>query len=138
MTLGGRPLSGAKVLFKPMGLLGDVVPAAEGVTNELGVVRPSLGEAELPENLQGHSLIRPGLYLVGSLIRNTIFRRATNLRRNLASWSARRLGLGWRRASISRRSDANADLRSAARARSDKRGVCFLRYSAPAPPGVAC
>jgi len=64
VTLGGKPLAGARVRFVPLSILGDGVPAAEGVTNETGEVRPALGDADLPKNLQGQPLIRPGLYLV--------------------------------------------------------------------------
>lgn len=64
VTLGGRPLLGAQVRFVPVAFLGEGVPAAQGVTDESGAVRPAVGDADLPENLKGQSLIRPGLYLV--------------------------------------------------------------------------
>jgi hypothetical protein len=64
VALGGRPLAGAQVRFVPVGFLGEGVPAAEGVTDESGAVRPALGDADLPENLKGQPLIRPGMYLV--------------------------------------------------------------------------
>jgi hypothetical protein len=64
VALGGRPLAGAQVRFVPLSFLGEGVPAAQGVTDESGEVRPALGDADLPENLKGQPLIRPGLYLV--------------------------------------------------------------------------
>ncbi len=64
VALGGRPLAGAQVRFVPLGFLGEGVPAAQGVTDESGEVRPALGDADLPDNLKGQPLIRPGLYLV--------------------------------------------------------------------------
>lgn len=64
VTLSGRPLSGARVRFVPASFLGEGLTAAEGVTDESGAFRPALADAELPKNLQGQPLIRPGLYLV--------------------------------------------------------------------------
>lgn len=61
---GGRPLSGAQVRFRPVALLGDGVQSAVGETDEEGAVRPTIEAAELPENLQGQSFLRPGLYHV--------------------------------------------------------------------------
>lgn len=64
VALGGRPLAGAQVRFVPAGFLGEGVPAAQGVTDESGAVRPALADADLPDNLKGQPLIRPGMYLV--------------------------------------------------------------------------
>ncbi|RIK82271.1 MAG: hypothetical protein DCC67_07375 [Planctomycetota bacterium] len=64
ITQAGRPLSGAKVVFRPPAMLGDSVKTAEGTTDELGMAAPSLPEADLPERLKGAPLMYPGLYLV--------------------------------------------------------------------------
>lgn len=63
VALGGRPLA-VQVRFVPAGFLGEGVPAAQGVTDESGAVRPALADADLPDNLKGQPLIRPGMYLV--------------------------------------------------------------------------
>lgn len=64
VLLNGRPLSGAEVRFRPIALLGDGVQTAQGTTDDSGVVRPAISDANLPENLRGQSFIRPGFYHV--------------------------------------------------------------------------
>lgn len=64
VTFAGRPLEGAKVVFRPAAMLGDAVKPAEGVTDELGVASPTLASAELPDNLKNAPLMYPGLYHV--------------------------------------------------------------------------
>ena len=40
VTLNGRPLAGAKVRLRPIEMLGDTLPSAEGVTDQQGSARP--------------------------------------------------------------------------------------------------
>jgi hypothetical protein len=64
VTQAGRPLSGARVLMRPVAMLADAIKPAEGTTDEFGVAMPAISDANLPNNLKGTSLMYPGLYHV--------------------------------------------------------------------------
>ncbi|NLE37232.1 MAG: hypothetical protein GX621_04330, partial [Pirellulaceae bacterium] len=57
VTVGGRPLAGATVVFEPERFLGANVKSATGTTNEHGMAPMSAEGAEYPG-------VAPGLYLV--------------------------------------------------------------------------
>jgi len=59
VTRGGRPLVGATVKFVPEKFLGEVIQAAEGVTDENGAAIVSV-----PNEGTGTSGVAPGLYSV--------------------------------------------------------------------------
>ena len=63
VTLNGRPLTGATVRLRPIEMLGDTLPSAEGITDQQGSVRPSI-DAVLPEDFRETSLVYTGLYRV--------------------------------------------------------------------------
>lgn len=64
VLLSDRPLPGAQVRFRPIAFLEGAVQSAEGKTDEAGAVRPTISDANLPENLRGQPFIHPGLYHV--------------------------------------------------------------------------
>jgi hypothetical protein len=64
VLLDHQPLVGALVKLRPAAMYGDIIPPAEGTTDELGTARPSIGDAHLPEKLKGAALLYPGLYAV--------------------------------------------------------------------------
>ena len=64
VTLRGRPLAGANVRLRPIEMMEDTLPAAEGVTNERGTVRPIIDSELIPEEFRQKPLMYPGLYRV--------------------------------------------------------------------------
>ncbi|HBO45747.1 MAG TPA: hypothetical protein DD670_17845 [Planctomycetaceae bacterium] len=57
VTIGGRPLAGATVVFEPEAFLGPNIKQATGTTNEQGVALMRIEGADSPG-------VAPGLYLV--------------------------------------------------------------------------
>jgi hypothetical protein len=64
VTVQGRPLAGAKVRFRPIEMLGDTLPQAEGVTDKRGIAHPTIGAELLPDEFRERALLFPGLYHV--------------------------------------------------------------------------
>ena len=65
VVLGGRPLVGAAVHFEPEDFLAEVIPAADGVTDENGYAEMSTSNEDLPAGApQSGGLLRPGMYRV--------------------------------------------------------------------------
>ncbi len=64
VTLDGKPLSGATVKLLPPDIFDGSLLPAEGVTDEQGIARPSIGADNLPEKLKTAALVYPGLYTV--------------------------------------------------------------------------
>jgi hypothetical protein len=64
VTFNGRPLAGATVRLRPIKMLGDALPPAEGVTDRRGSVRPTINADLLPEDFKQRPLLYPGLYHV--------------------------------------------------------------------------
>ena len=64
VTLNGQPLVGAKVRLRPIEMLGDALPSAEGMTDELGIARPTISAELLPDDFRQTPLMYPGLYRV--------------------------------------------------------------------------
>jgi hypothetical protein len=62
--LAGQPLAGATVKLVPPDILEGSLAPAEGVADDQGVARPSIGDENLPEKLKGAPLVYPGLYAV--------------------------------------------------------------------------
>ena len=63
-TLNGHPLSGATVRLRPVDFLANVIPPAEGETDDAGVARPTIGDERLPDDFRGLPLVHHGLYYV--------------------------------------------------------------------------
>jgi hypothetical protein len=64
VTRHGRPLVGAKVRLRPLEMLGDALPPAEGVTDESGTVQPGVNAELVPTEFKNKPLMYPGLYRV--------------------------------------------------------------------------
>jgi hypothetical protein len=64
VTLNGRPFAGATVRLRPIEMLGDALPPAQGVTDSQGSARPSIDDALLPEPFRERPLVYAGLYRV--------------------------------------------------------------------------
>ena len=65
VTLGGRPLEGATVQLVPEEFLAEVIPPAEGVTNERGRAEMAMAAEDVPAGVvNAAGLLRPGLYRV--------------------------------------------------------------------------
>ncbi len=64
VILAGRPLGGATLKLTPVEWLADSLVPAEGVTDDQGIVRPTIGDEHLPDKLKGAPLVHPGLYRV--------------------------------------------------------------------------
>jgi hypothetical protein len=64
VTLNGRPLAGATVRLRPIEMLGDSLPSAEGVTDQRGRVRPTIDAELIPEEFRERPLVYSGLYRV--------------------------------------------------------------------------
>ena len=65
VTLNGKPLQGAKVLFIPEGFLGEnTTLPAEGVTDGSGMTDMSVPVEELPEELKRYRKLHAGVYRV--------------------------------------------------------------------------
>jgi hypothetical protein len=63
VTLDGKPLAGAQVVFEPEAFLGDEIKSAVGQTNQFGDVAPSVAPEDRPQpNLPGG--VNFGLYKV--------------------------------------------------------------------------
>ncbi len=60
----GRPLVGATLRLSPVEMLGESLPAAEGVTNESGTAHPTVGAELIPTEFKDKPLMYPGLYSV--------------------------------------------------------------------------
>lgn len=64
VLISGQPLSGAQVRFRPIALLENDLQAAQGITDDAGLIRPAIDDVDLPDNLQGQAFIHPGFYHV--------------------------------------------------------------------------
>ncbi len=65
VTLGGRPLEGATVQLVPEEFLAEVIPPAEGVTNERGLAELEMAPEDVPAGVvSSGGLLRPGIYRV--------------------------------------------------------------------------
>jgi len=64
VTLNGRPLAGATVLLRPIEMLGDTLPPAEGKTDKAGTARLTVSRELIPEEFRHLPLMYPGLYQV--------------------------------------------------------------------------
>jgi hypothetical protein len=64
VSLAGRPLSGATVKVTPAEFFQGALLPAQGVTDDQGMARPTIGDENLPEKLKGSPLMYPGLYAV--------------------------------------------------------------------------
>jgi EF hand domain-containing protein len=64
VSLNGRPLRGATVKFHPVEMLTPSIKLAQGVTDDSGVALMAMGDEDLPNDLKGAQLMRPGLYHV--------------------------------------------------------------------------
>jgi hypothetical protein len=64
VTLNGRQLAGATVRLRPIEMLGDALPPAEGETNQQGTARPTINAELLPEEFRERPLVNAGLYRV--------------------------------------------------------------------------
>jgi len=61
VTLDGKKLKGATVLFEPEPFFGDALKQAKGITGKNGRCYVSIDPKDLPERVRG---VRPGLYRV--------------------------------------------------------------------------
>jgi hypothetical protein len=64
VTLDGRPLSGATVRLRPIEMLGDTLPPAEGKTDNAGTAHLTVATERIPEEFRHQPLMYPGLYRV--------------------------------------------------------------------------
>ena len=65
VTLKGRPLKGASVLFVPEEFLGKgTTMPAEGTTNEVGLAVIAIPAEKLPEGLRKYKKVQAGMYRV--------------------------------------------------------------------------
>jgi hypothetical protein len=64
VTLNGRPLARATVRLRPLEMLGETLPLAEGVTDDQGNVHPTVDAELLPEEFRNLRLMFAGLYRV--------------------------------------------------------------------------
>jgi hypothetical protein len=64
VLVDGRPLPGAVVRLRPAEMLGASVLPAEGIADDQGVARPTIGDDKLPSEYRGAPLVQLGLYHV--------------------------------------------------------------------------
>lgn len=64
VTLKGRPLAGATLRLRPIEMLGDALPSAEGVTDQRGIAHPTIDVELIPEEFRERPLVYSGLYHV--------------------------------------------------------------------------
>jgi hypothetical protein len=64
VTRNGRPLVGAKVRLRPIEMLADALPSAEGVTDDSGTAHPAVSAELVPTEFNDKPLMYPGLYRV--------------------------------------------------------------------------
>lgn len=64
VTLDGQPLSGATVKLLPAAFLGGELDMAEGVTDEMGIARPTIPPEHIPEEFRKSPLVQKIPYLV--------------------------------------------------------------------------
>jgi hypothetical protein len=64
VTLGGRPLPGATVVFEPEQYLGEEIQVAEGTTDDHGSAQMGIATEHVPDNVRHMKLVRYGTYKV--------------------------------------------------------------------------
>ncbi len=64
VTRDGKPLANVRVRYVPEDFLQDAVQAAEGVTDQNGVAKPSVPADKLPADLSGVAVMQQGYYRV--------------------------------------------------------------------------
>jgi hypothetical protein len=64
VSFSGRSLEGAVVKLRPVEMLAENLPPAEGTTDESGAASPTIAGDRLPPDLANASLVFPGLYHV--------------------------------------------------------------------------